>query len=55
MILLTMQIDFRVQILTGEDWNEVMYDGIRARGGVKGGGMIYCAYFILLVLFGNCK
>merc|ERR1739838_1248582 len=41
------------QILTGEDWNEVMYDGIRARGGVEGGGMIYCAYFILLVLFGN--
>jgi len=23
------------QILTGEDWNVVMYDGIQAYGGVK--------------------
>lgn len=29
------------QILTGEDWNEVMYDGIKSQGGVKGYGMIY--------------
>lgn len=29
------------QILTGEDWNEVMYDGIKSQGGVKGNGMIY--------------
>lgn len=28
------------QILTGEDWNEVMYSGIKAHGGVDG-GMIY--------------
>lgn len=28
------------QILTGEDWNEVMYDGIEAMGGTKS-GMIY--------------
>uniref|UniRef100_A0A0L8G525 Voltage-dependent calcium channel alpha-1 subunit IQ domain-containing protein n=1 Tax=Octopus bimaculoides TaxID=37653 RepID=A0A0L8G525_OCTBM len=41
------------QILTGEDWNEVMYSGIRARGGISGGGMLYCSYFIILVLFGN--
>nr|BAA13136.2 voltage-dependent calcium channel [Heterololigo bleekeri] len=41
------------QILTGEDWNEVMYSGIRARGGIAGGGMLYCSYFIILVLFGN--
>lgn len=28
------------QILTGEDWNEVMYNGIAAMS-EKGGGMIY--------------
>lgn len=43
------------QILTGEDWNEVMYLAIEAQGGVYGGGMVYCIYFIVLVLFGNCK
>ena len=26
---------YNVQILTGEDWNVVMYDGIQAYGGVK--------------------
>jgi len=36
--------------LTGEDWNEVMYFGIRSQGR---GGMIYSLYFIILVLFGN--
>ncbi|XP_063983728.1 voltage-dependent calcium channel type A subunit alpha-1 isoform X7 [Diachasmimorpha longicaudata] len=41
------------QILTGEDWNEVMYQGIESQGGHKGGGMIYSSYFIVLVLFGN--
>uniref|UniRef100_A0A914GZG4 Voltage-dependent calcium channel type A subunit alpha-1 n=1 Tax=Globodera rostochiensis TaxID=31243 RepID=A0A914GZG4_GLORO len=41
------------QILTGEDWNEVMYLAIESQGGVYGGGMIYCVYFIVLVLFGN--
>lgn len=41
------------QILTGEDWNEVMYDGIRSQGGVKS-GMWSSIYFIVLTLFGNC-
>lgn len=41
------------QILTGEDWNEVMYNGIRSQGGIERGGMVYCIYFIILVLFGN--
>ncbi|XP_043276713.1 voltage-dependent calcium channel type A subunit alpha-1 isoform X4 [Venturia canescens] len=41
------------QILTGEDWNEVMYQGIESQGGHKNGGMIYSLYFIVLVLFGN--
>ena len=40
--------------MTGEDWNEVMYDAIRAKGGVDNGGMVYCLYFVLLVVFGNC-
>lgn len=41
------------QILTGEDWNEVMYNGIRSQGGVKS-GMWSSIYFIVLTLFGNC-
>ncbi|XP_050430003.1 voltage-dependent calcium channel type A subunit alpha-1 isoform X6 [Adelges cooleyi] len=41
------------QILTGEDWNEVMYQGIRSQAQFQGGGMIYALYFIILVLFGN--
>ena len=32
-----------------------MYNGIKSRGGIYGGGAIYCFYFIILVLFGNCK
>ncbi|KAJ6647412.1 Voltage-dependent calcium channel type A subunit alpha-1, partial [Pseudolycoriella hygida] len=41
------------QILTGEDWNEVMYDGIKAQGGIEGNGLVYSLYFIILTLFGN--
>lgn len=41
------------QILSGEDWNEVMYNGIRSQGGVKS-GMWSSIYFIVLTLFGNC-
>ncbi|KAK2701267.1 hypothetical protein QYM36_020067, partial [Artemia franciscana] len=40
------------QVLTGEDWNEVMYQGIESQGGSRK-GMIYSLYFIILVLFGN--
>ncbi|XP_045542511.1 voltage-dependent calcium channel type A subunit alpha-1 isoform X5 [Papilio machaon] len=40
------------QILTGEDWNEVMYYGIQSQGGIQK-GMIYSLYFVILVLFGN--
>ncbi|XP_078045546.1 calcium voltage-gated channel subunit cacophony isoform X8 [Augochlora pura] len=40
------------QILTGEDWNEVMYQGIESQGGHRR-GMMYSLYFIVLVLFGN--
>ncbi|KAM9500375.1 voltage-dependent R-type calcium channel subunit alpha-1E-like isoform 2-T2 [Clarias gariepinus] len=40
------------QILTGEDWNEVMYNGIRSQGGVQY-GMWSSIYFIVLTLIGN--
>lgn len=41
------------QILTGEDWNEVMYDGINAYGGVSRIGILACVYFIILFICGN--
>ncbi|XP_076261445.1 ca[2+]-channel protein alpha[[1]] subunit D isoform X10 [Rhynchophorus ferrugineus] len=41
------------QILTGEDWNTVMYDGIEAYGGVKGFGALACIYYIILFICGN--
>ncbi|XP_037400628.1 voltage-dependent P/Q-type calcium channel subunit alpha-1A isoform X5 [Pygocentrus nattereri] len=40
------------QILTGEDWNMVMYDGIESQGGVNT-GMVFSVFFIVLTLFGN--
>uniref|UniRef100_A0A8C3ILH3 Voltage-dependent N-type calcium channel subunit alpha n=1 Tax=Chrysemys picta bellii TaxID=8478 RepID=A0A8C3ILH3_CHRPI len=40
------------QILTGEDWNAVMYHGIVSQGGVHS-GMFSSIYFIVLTLFGN--
>ncbi|NXI49911.1 CAC1B protein, partial [Chloroceryle aenea] len=40
------------QILTGEDWNAVMYHGIESQGGVRS-GMFSSIYFIVLTLFGN--
>ncbi|XP_041481260.1 voltage-dependent calcium channel type A subunit alpha-1-like isoform X7 [Lytechinus variegatus] len=40
------------QILTGEDWNAVMYQGIKSQGGVPN-GMWASIYFVILVLFGN--
>ncbi|KAG7297124.1 Voltage-dependent calcium channel type D subunit alpha-1 [Plutella xylostella] len=41
------------QILTGEDWNAVMYEGIKAYGGVGSVGIIACVYFIILFICGN--
>ncbi|KAL9960179.1 hypothetical protein ACROYT_G033596 [Oculina patagonica] len=42
------------QILTGEDWNAVMYDGIRAWGGIgEAASAIAILYFIFLVVVGN--
>uniref|UniRef100_A0A8C8M645 Voltage-dependent L-type calcium channel subunit alpha n=1 Tax=Oncorhynchus tshawytscha TaxID=74940 RepID=A0A8C8M645_ONCTS len=36
------------QILTGEDWNSVMYDGIMAHGGPTMPGILVSIYFIIL-------
>ncbi|XP_053619116.1 muscle calcium channel subunit alpha-1-like isoform X3 [Plodia interpunctella] len=41
------------QILTGEDWNAVMYEGIKAYGGVGSFGILACIYFIILFICGN--
>ena len=32
----------------------VMYDGIRAYGGVSNIGVIVCLYFVILFICGNC-
>ncbi|XP_047037317.1 muscle calcium channel subunit alpha-1-like isoform X2 [Helicoverpa zea] len=41
------------QILTGEDWNAVMYHGINAYGGVGTAGMLASIYFIVIFICGN--
>ncbi|XP_043950491.1 voltage-dependent calcium channel type D subunit alpha-1 isoform X1 [Drosophila biarmipes] len=41
------------QIMTGEDWNAVMYEGIKAYGGVSSYGALACIYFIILFICGN--
>ena len=47
-------IDCALQILTGEDWNVVMYDGIESYGGVGTFGVIICIYYVVLFICGNC-
>ncbi len=42
------------QILTGEGWNYVMYDGIMAHGGPAMPGILVSIYFIILFICGNC-
>ncbi|XP_078343776.1 voltage-dependent L-type calcium channel subunit alpha-1D-like isoform X1 [Oculina patagonica] len=42
------------QILTGEDWNSVMYSGVKALGGPhSASGVAASLYFVLLVILGN--
>ena len=41
------------QILTGEDWNQVMYTAINSKGGREANGHIYCLYFVVLTLLGD--
>lgn len=45
---------FNLQMLTGEDWNEVMYNGMRA---YKSEGPLFgfvVVYFIIVFIVGNC-
>ena len=43
------------QIMSGEDWNSVMYQGIKAYGGPKSfNGSLVSLYFVALVIVGNC-
>ncbi|GBO99757.1 Voltage-dependent calcium channel type D subunit alpha-1, partial [Eumeta japonica] len=42
-----------VLILTGEDWNVVMYEGINAYGGANSAGMLASIYFIIIFICGN--
>ena len=47
-------IDFHLlQVLTEEDWNQVMYTAIRSQGGRQKGGLVYSIYFVMLTLLGN--
>lgn len=41
------------QILTGEDWNAVMYEGIEAYGGINSNGFISVLYCCAVVILGN--
>ncbi|MFH4976850.1 hypothetical protein AB6A40_003559 [Gnathostoma spinigerum] len=41
------------QILTGEDWNTVMYNGIISFGGVGSWGVLVSIYFMVLFICGN--
>ncbi|XP_035942577.1 voltage-dependent L-type calcium channel subunit alpha-1S [Halichoerus grypus] len=41
------------QVLTGEDWNSMMYNGIMAYGGPSYPGVLVCVYFIILFVCGN--
>lgn len=41
------------QVLTGEDWTSIMYNGIMSYGGPSYPGMLVCIYFIVLFVCGN--
>uniref|UniRef100_A0AAY4D7J0 Voltage-dependent L-type calcium channel subunit alpha n=1 Tax=Denticeps clupeoides TaxID=299321 RepID=A0AAY4D7J0_9TELE len=41
------------QVLTGEDWNSIMYNGIMAHGGPVFPGILVSIYFIILFVCGN--
>uniref|UniRef100_A0A8C6VBF8 Voltage-dependent L-type calcium channel subunit alpha n=1 Tax=Naja naja TaxID=35670 RepID=A0A8C6VBF8_NAJNA len=41
------------QVLTGEDWTSIMYNGIMAYGGPVYPGVLVCIYFIVLFVCGN--
>eukprot|EP00037_Helgoeca_nana_P027704 m.318938 g.318938 ORF g.318938 m.318938 type:complete len:1628 (+) comp27580_c0_seq1:447-5330(+) len=41
------------QVLTGEDWNVIMLNGIRAYGGIEASGWIPVLFFCFIVIVGN--
>uniref|UniRef100_A0A8D0E689 Voltage-dependent L-type calcium channel subunit alpha n=1 Tax=Salvator merianae TaxID=96440 RepID=A0A8D0E689_SALMN len=41
------------QVLTGEDWTSIMYNGIMSYGGPVYPGVLVCFYFIVLFVCGN--
>lgn len=50
-------LSFISKILTGEDWNAVMYDGVLSGGFSNPGNILplaWAIYFVLLVVLGNC-
>ena len=43
------------QVITGEDWNVVMYDGMQVYNARSPQGIFVAfVYFFTLVIFGNC-
>ena len=54
MLIALMYAFYLSQILTGEDWNAVMYDGVMAHGGPSMPGILVSIYFIILFVCGNC-
>ena len=48
-----LMLPYYFQILTGEDWNQVMYYAINSKGGPKEGGLVYALYFVMLTLCGD--
>lgn len=43
-----------LQILTGAEWTDIMYNGIMAYGGPEIPGILVSIYFIVLFVCGNC-
>ncbi|KAG1973754.1 calcium channel, voltage-dependent, L type, alpha 1S subunit, b [Pimephales promelas] len=41
------------QVLTGEEWDTIMYNGIMAHGGPQSPGILVSIYFIILYFCGN--
>eukprot|EP00039_Didymoeca_costata_P023887 m.8605 g.8605 ORF g.8605 m.8605 type:complete len:2172 (+) comp3929_c0_seq1:301-6816(+) len=41
------------QVLTGENWNEIMFEAIDSSGGINSWGSLSCIYFIILVIVGK--
>ncbi|XP_049341885.1 calcium channel, voltage-dependent, L type, alpha 1S subunit, b [Astyanax mexicanus] len=41
------------QVITGEEWDTIMYNGIMAHGGPQSPGILVSIYFIILYVVGN--